>query len=83
MSEFPITHPPLAREIVDAIASRHKSPDAILLLREVERLIAVQGYARQMLAYADAGNMARVKWTGEMLQGAIEGRLPGGRFKAD
>ena len=43
-----ITHPPLPPEELKRISALHKSHDAILLLREIERLQVVVQRARQI-----------------------------------
>ncbi len=78
-----VTHPPLSRADLDRIAAKHASPDAVLLLREIERLRAVESYARQLIEMAQEMPGDTPKLLASGLAAALEGRLPGGgRFRA-
>lgn len=79
----PLTHPPLGRSELGRIAGKHTPPDAVLLLREIKRLRAVENYARQLNEMAQGMPGDTTKIIAQGLTAALEGRLPGGgRLKA-
>ena len=68
-----VTHPPLSREQFLGIAARRKSDDALLLLREVERLKALERGVREALTMPAGTRGREVR---QQLLDAIAGKLP-------
>lgn len=75
----PITHPPLSLEEFNRIADAHNSPDAILLLREIERLRVIEARGGQIAAIARASKYTWAPMVAGIVEQALEGRLTGRR----
>lgn len=69
-----LTRPPLSREQFREIAGRRRSADAVLLLREIERLKAVERLVREALAMP-AGTRAGRAQRQQLIE-ALAGQLP-------
>lgn len=83
MSTRAITHPPLPDHELKRIAARHTSPDAILLLREIERLKQLEGRFPQLISLVRAANYTYAANLADIAQEIADGRIGHGRFALD
>lgn len=82
---WPVTHPPLTPDALADLESRHHSPAAITLFREVARLRAVEANAKQLLQWIESagltGGNSTMHLVAMSLRASLEGRLPlGGKW---